>query len=192
MTSIVPVDPRELAGDLQLTHHECRHWHQRAKTKAPKGQSQRTDMSMWRSTHRLPVSEKFKKGQWSLAQPTHLGWGGQDSNLEGPVGLKDFLFRVAVMEGKDCQSLDCLLRGFRPRYLKGRDRLNLFIKIYRCFCINYIDIFNFDTHFVFHLTEQDTGGKTFFMATWTTSPSFAYVSAALTIIDYSRAIFSHV
>lgn len=69
------------------------------------------------------------------------------------------------MEGRDCQSLGCLLRDISPRYLKGRERLNLYIKIYRCCYINYIDIFNFGTHSGFHLTEQDTEGKTFFMAT---------------------------
>lgn len=25
MTSVVPPDPAGLSGDLQLTHHECRH-----------------------------------------------------------------------------------------------------------------------------------------------------------------------
>lgn len=84
---------------------------------------------------------------------------GQDPKLEDPCprDLKSFLFGIAEMKGRHCQILGHLLRG--------KDRLNLYTKIYKCCYINYIDIFNFGTHSGFHLTEQDTGGKTFFTAT---------------------------
>lgn len=68
------------------------------------------------------------------------------------------------MEDRDCQSLGHLLRDIGLRYHERRERLNLYAKIHICLYMNYTDIFNFGTRSGFHLTEQDTGGKTFFMA----------------------------
>lgn len=48
--------------------------------------------------------------------------------------------------------------------VSGEETLNLYVKIHIHLYINYTDIFNLGTHSGFHLTEQDTEGKTFFMA----------------------------
>ena len=135
--------------------------------------------STCRPTHHSPVSQEFKKALWSLVQPTHLG---QDPEVEDPcpLSLEGFLCVVAEMEGRGCWSLYHLRRGISPRHLDSKDRLNLCKRMYICCYISCIGIFNFSTHSGFPLTEQDTGGKTFFMATWTTSPFFACVGEALT------------
>lgn len=73
MTSVVPLDSAEQAGDLHLTHHECRHQHPSPKLRGPQGQSQGTERSTCQPTHCSPASEGSKKALWSLAQRTHLG-----------------------------------------------------------------------------------------------------------------------
>lgn len=67
MTSAVPLGLAQLSGDLQLTHHECRHRHPSPKLKVPQGQSRCTDASPCQPTHWSPNSKGFKKpyGHWT-------------------------------------------------------------------------------------------------------------------------------
>lgn len=122
MTSTVPVDSAELAGDLRLTHHECRHRHLSPKLRAPQGQSQCTDVSTCQPTHCSPASEGFKKALWSLAQPTHLVWGGTESKTGGPLptGLEGFSLWGSRVGRQRLSELGPFAEGHQPKVSEGK------------------------------------------------------------------------